>query len=213
MALTPEDLVQKTFQTTKFREGYDPNEVDDFLDEVVVEFRKLIKENEELRKRLASSSGNYNGFPNVGESAAPKTGSIEMQPPVAAPAPVAAANTLVGGPEESATGVLVMAQRLHDEYVRSGIEKRDKIVAEAQLEATSLINDAQEKHRQSLVSMEQQRALLERKVEQLRGFEREYRTRLRAYIEGQLRDLDSRGSVVGEDGSGSLTKNTGSFSS
>ena len=33
-------------------------------------------------------------------------------------------------------------------------------------------------------------------MEQLRGFERDYRSRLKAYIEGQLRDLDARGSVA-----------------
>ena len=41
MALTPEDVVNKRFQPTKFREGYDQDEVDDFLDEVVVELRRL----------------------------------------------------------------------------------------------------------------------------------------------------------------------------
>ena len=45
-------------------------------------------------------------------------------------------------------------------------------------------------------ALEQQRSVLERKVEQLRGFERDYRSRLKAYIEGQLRDLDARGSVA-----------------
>jgi len=55
MALTPEDVVNKRFQPTKFREGYDQDEVDDFLDEVVVELRRLNQENEELRQRLVSS--------------------------------------------------------------------------------------------------------------------------------------------------------------
>jgi DivIVA domain-containing protein len=32
MPLTPEDVVNKRFQPTKFREGYDQDEVDDFLD-------------------------------------------------------------------------------------------------------------------------------------------------------------------------------------
>ena len=32
MALTPEDVVNKRFNPTKFREGYDQDEVDDFLD-------------------------------------------------------------------------------------------------------------------------------------------------------------------------------------
>src|SRR5690554_5036456 len=55
MALTPEDVVNKRFQSTKFREGYDQDEVDDFLDEVVVELRRLNQENEELRQRLSAA--------------------------------------------------------------------------------------------------------------------------------------------------------------
>ena len=91
-----------------------------------------------------------------------------------------------------------MAQRLHDEYVNAGVEQRDKIIAEAQIEASGLVNDAQEKSRKTLGDLEQQKTVLERKVEQLRGFERDYRARLKAYIEGQLRDLDSRGSLASD---------------
>ena len=55
MALTPEDVVNKRFQPTKFREGYDQDEVDDFLDEIVVELRRLTQENDELRRRLSEA--------------------------------------------------------------------------------------------------------------------------------------------------------------
>ena len=43
--------------------------------------------------------------------------------------------------------------------------------------------------------LEEKRSSLERKIEELRTFEREYRTRLRSYLESHLRDLDSRGSA------------------
>ncbi len=43
-------------------------------------------------------------------------------------------------------------------------------------------------------SLETERAALEREVEKLRSFEREYRSRLKSYLEGQLRELDGRGS-------------------
>ena len=85
---------------------------------------------------------------------------------------------------------------MHDRHVADGQQQKDKIIAEAQIEASSLVNDAQEKSRKILGALEQQRSVLERKVEQLRGFERDYRSRLKAYIEGQLRDLDARGSVA-----------------
>src|SRR3954451_3201257 len=60
MALTPEDVVNKRFNPTKFREGYDQDEVDDFLDEVVVELRRLNQENEELRQRLTGADARIN---------------------------------------------------------------------------------------------------------------------------------------------------------
>ncbi|HEU4999407.1 MAG TPA: DivIVA domain-containing protein, partial [Lapillicoccus sp.] len=37
MALTPEQILNKHFQTTQFRKGYDERDVDDFLDDVVAE--------------------------------------------------------------------------------------------------------------------------------------------------------------------------------
>ena len=36
--------------------------------------------------------------------------------------------------------------------------------------------------------------------DELRTFEREYRTRLKTYLEGQLRDLEGRGSAAPSDG-------------
>jgi hypothetical protein len=43
---------------------------------------------------------------------------------------------------------------------------------------------------EQLGGLEDDKRRLEGQVEQLRAFEREYRTRLRAYLEMQLRDLD-----------------------
>ncbi len=210
MALTPEDVVNKRFQPTKFREGYDQDEVDDFLDEIVVELRRLNQENDDLRRQLSEAGSNTSQSAAVPAPVAASTQTEEVreekkpeEPKVEAPkveerpAPAPAPVQQAGG-AESAAGVLAMAQRLHDEYVNAGVEQRDKIIAEAQIEASSLVNDAQEKSRKTLGALEQQKAVLERKVEQLRGFERDYRSRLKAYIEGQLRDLDSRGSVASE---------------
>ncbi|MCX6499982.1 MAG: DivIVA domain-containing protein [Arthrobacter sp.] len=219
MALTPEDVVNKRFQPTKFREGYDQDEVDDFLDEIVVELRRLNQENDELRKKLAESgsgtaASSAAGAPVVEKVPAPvkaekddrakaeaeaKAAEVAKkkeaeQAPVPAPAPAARVASTPSA--ESAAGLLAMAQQMHDKHVSDGEQQRDKIIAEAQIEASSLVNDAQEKSRKILGALEQQRSVLERKVEQLRGFERDYRSRLKAYIEGQLRDLDARGSVA-----------------
>ncbi|MGX5717060.1 DivIVA domain-containing protein [Arthrobacter sp. MAHUQ-56] len=219
MALTPEDVVNKRFQPTKFREGYDQDEVDDFLDEIVVELRRLNQENDELRKKLAEAGSSVPASsaaaPVVEKVPAPvkadkdearekaeaeakaaeaaKKKDVQPAPVAAAPAAAAPAATASA---ESAAGLLAMAQQMHDRHVADGQAQKDKIIAEAQIEASSLVNDAQEKSRKILGALEQQRSVLERKVEQLRGFERDYRSRLKAYIEGQLRDLEARGSVA-----------------
>lgn len=201
MALTPEDVVNKRFQATKFREGYDQDEVDDFLDEVVNELRRLNEENEELRQKLGACER------RVGElSRATVARESEPEPaPVPAPVPVPVAQPepmrmpqmeVSGQGPEAAAGMLALAQKLHDEYVRNGEQQRDRIVNEAREHANRLVREAEEKQRQTLGSLEQERSLLERKIDELRAFEREYRSRLKSYLEGQLRELDQKAQVV-----------------
>lgn len=48
--LTTEDVLNKKFQYVKFREGYDQDEVDEFLDEVVSTIYSLQMENQELKE-------------------------------------------------------------------------------------------------------------------------------------------------------------------
>jgi DivIVA domain-containing protein len=66
---------------------------------------------------------------------------------------------------------------------------------EARAKAAALDQDAERRHVEAMGTLEEKRSSLERKIEELRTFEREYRTRLRSYLESHLRDLDSRGSA------------------
>ena len=65
----------------------------------------------------------------------------------------------------------------------------EQITGDARARAEMLERDAQERHRQVMGSLIQSREELERRVDDLRDFEREYRSRLLAYMEGQIRDL------------------------
>jgi len=205
MALTPEDVVNKRFQATKFREGYDQDEVDDFLDEVVNELRRLNEENEELRQKLNSCErrvGELSRATVARETVQPDPEPVPVPP---APEPLRAQAQLeamgqsmaAGGQgPEAAAGMLALAQKLHDEYVRNGEQARDRIIGEARELANRLVREAEEKQRQTLGSLEQERSLLERKIDELRTFEREYRSRLKSYMEGQLRELDAKAAVM-----------------
>jgi DivIVA domain-containing protein len=194
MALTPEDVVNKRFNPTKFREGYDQDEVDDFLDEVVVELRRLNQENEELRQRLMASDSRVNELQAGG--AAP------MAAPVAVPAPLpepayaqASAGTDPSDPANT-NNLLQLARRLHEEHVREGMEKRDALIAEGHAAAARVVSEAEQAQRQHLGALEQERVGLERQIDELRTFEREYRSKLKGYIEGQLRDLETTNALT-----------------
>ena len=208
MALTPEDVVNKRFNPTKFREGYDQDEVDDFLDEVVVELRRLNQENEELRQRLMAADSRINELQAGG--AAP------MAAPVAAPAPVAEPAFAQAGVDPSdpanTNNLLQLARRLHEEHVREGMEKRDALIAEGHAAAARVVSEAEQAQRAQLEQaeqasgqlgqLEQERVGLERQIDELRTFEREYRTKLKGYIEGQLRDLETTNALTTNAGAG-----------
>src|SRR5687768_10170371 len=144
--LTADDVLKKTFQTTKFREGYDQDEVDDFLDEIVNTLRVLQGENAELKTKIAELE--QSDGEQARASAADQTSQIsavvdepaaeqapepeptpepepEPEPvveaaPVAEQAPVQQTSVVPAGQSssnepESATGMLQLAQRVHDE--------------------------------------------------------------------------------------------------
>ena len=73
MTLSAEDIVNKQFTSTKFRDGYDPDEVDDYLDEVVKEYRAIQLENEELKRKIgaAESRRRHGRAPGSSTSSAP----------------------------------------------------------------------------------------------------------------------------------------------
>ncbi|MBC7725406.1 MAG: DivIVA domain-containing protein [Burkholderiaceae bacterium] len=194
MALTPEDVVNKRFQPTKFREGYDQDEVDDFLDEVVVELRRLNQENEEFRQRLNGSESQRAVSPVAETPEAVAAEPVVAEPVVADPivdAPVVAAPDATEEENEvtSTNNLLQLARRLHEEHVKEGVDKRDALISEGHATAARLVSEAEAKQRIQLAKLDQDRSVLEGRIDELRTFEREYRQKLKGYIEGQLRDL------------------------
>ncbi|KJL36953.1 MAG: DivIVA domain-containing protein [Microbacterium sp.] len=185
MALTPDDVVTKQFQHVRFKEGFDPDEVDDFLDEIVVEWRKALTENDELKAKIAELEAGAAAAPD-----APAPAPAVEEAPVPAPAPAAVP---VEGAAATA-GILELAQRLHDEHVAEGKAQREQLVAEAKAQAAVIIGDAEARGRDEIARLEKERGSLESRINELRQFERDYRSQLRSYFEGKLRDLDSTSS-------------------
>lgn len=179
MALIPEDIVNKRFQSTKFREGYDQDEVDDFLDEVVVEMRRLVSENEELAKKIAAGDSRIAELQRSGGS----SGSVGVASAVSAP--------VEGVDTENANNLLQLARRLHEEHVREGIQKRDELIAEGHAQAARIVAEAETEHRAHVAQLQAERSGVQASVDELRNFEREYRSSLTAFINTQLRSLET----------------------
>jgi DivIVA domain-containing protein len=187
MALTPEDVVNKRFQQTKFREGYDQDEVDDFLDEIVIELRRLTQENEELRAKLDAYDARQGGSVAPVETSTPVAAVVA---PVITPTPVAApASEDID--TTSSNNLLQLARRLHEEHVREGIQKRDELIAEGHETATRLVLDAETNQRLQLKKFEKEKADLMATINELKSFESEYRQKLHAYISSELATLDA----------------------
>ena len=171
--LTTEDVLNKKFQYVKFREGYDQDEVDEFLDEVVSTIYSLQMENQELKEKLEAAER------RVAELSNSEFTPSETPAPAVVETPAPAAPVLSGPQDaESATSMLALAQRVHDEYVRDGEEQSAKIIADAQKQKDSVLNQ-----------LEQERELLENKINGLRTFESEYRTNLRTHLESLLNEV------------------------
>ncbi len=207
MALTPEDIVNKRFQSTKFRDGYDQDEVDDFLDEVVAEMRRVVQENEDLKQELQAAEARIAELQrSAGDT--PQGSSAPV-----APQPVSASQPQVptGVPQplgdpveaESTNNLLQLARRLHEEHVREGIQKRDELIAEGHAQAARVVAEAEAEQRRQLAGFEEQKKVLEGRIEQLREFERDYRHSLKGFITSQLSTLEQTGldSVAPQTGS------------
>jgi DivIVA domain-containing protein len=206
MPLTPEAVDNKEFTTVRLREGYDMQEVDEFLDEVAAELSRMYRENEELREKLGAVTQGGGIASSVETLGGPK-------PPPSGGAPGAPAVT--GAPTEAAAKVLALAQKTADELVADAKLEADRLLADARQRADkidsessakvskiendargradALEREAQQRHQQVVGKLESEREHLDSQVQNLKAFEREYRSRLKAYLESELRKLETSG--------------------
>ena len=195
--LTADDVLNKKFQATKFREGYEQDEVDEFLDEVVEAMRQLEAENVELKAKLDAANRRIEELSQaapVSTGAAPVVAAAPVNEPPAVSAPtVSPALSAMGGNGDepgAASGMLELAQRLHDEHVSNGKAEGERIVAEARATGEQIVRDAEDQRNRTLAQLEKERSGLEHKIDELRRFEADYRTRLKSYLHNLLNTVE-----------------------
>ena len=250
MGLTPEDIRNKRFTAVRFKEGYDLDEVDSFLDEIEDTLTELTKSNADLAATAkgevpASIRESLENF--EAENAELKSTVERLQTEVAeeqtraaelAAAAVAAdgadqgvvnqlneqiaqlreelaaanndkaalaaqveelksAPAIAAAPEPgdvsaASVRILELAQRTADEHVATARIEADDLRNKSRFESDAMVSEAKTTVANITREFETQRVGLERKIEELRAYEREYRSRLRSYLEGQLRELETK---------------------
>lgn len=160
MAVTLKMIEEKEFSIVS--NGFNPEEVDNFLDEIWEEIDRLLKENNELQQKLAAAVA----------APAPVAPVVPLQKPVeAAPVNDDAVNDL--------KEILAMAQQV----------KRDTI-AKAQADAAELLAIAEQEANEKLGNLTEEKTRLEGQVAGLRQAAADYRAKFEALLAAQQDAID-----------------------
>lgn len=131
--------------------------------------------------------------------------------PEPAPVPTPAPAATMGEASTAAARLLEIASNNADQLMEQAKEEADRIVGEARTKAERLTHEARgkadrletdarirsqklddetnERRQQAVAAIERERYELQREVEHLRAYEREYRARLKNYFQSQLDQL------------------------
>lgn len=120
------------------------------------------------------------------------------------------ADTMLGDARRKAEQLLSEARTKADGLVNDARSRAETMLNDARTraetlerqsrdKASKLVGDAERQQAEIIGGITRDKTVLEKKIDELRTFEREYRTRLKTYLESQLRDLGERGSAAPAD--------------
>ncbi|MBR4080210.1 MAG: DivIVA domain-containing protein [Clostridia bacterium] len=162
--ITIEQIETKEFKIIA-RNGYDPKEVDEFLDGIMDAMEAQLNTIEELQKQLAAAN------------AAKPVDNAPTQ--VVRPVQSAFAAPKTEVPDKAFREILEMAQKVKDETI-----------AKAEAEAEAIVAKAQEAADEQLKSLSDEKEALTRQVTDLRAAAADYRTRFEALLAAQQEAIE-----------------------
>jgi hypothetical protein len=114
------------------------------------------------------------------------------RPSRSCPPPAARPDTTLTSARSEAESTLSSARAEAERTLASARSEAESTLAASQHKAATVDQEVAARISAATGDLDERRRALESRIEELRVFEREYRTRLQAYLEGQLRDLSSR---------------------
>ena len=103
---------------------------------------------------------------------------------------------LVGDAQAEANRLVSEAQNKSEGMVSEATAKAEALERDSRIRADAMDREAQGKYSQVMSQLTEQRTTLEKKIDDLRVYEREYRSRLKSWITDQLSQLDESGATA-----------------
>ena len=158
MPITPAEIQQKTFSEAK-RRGYEPSEVDEFLEQISRDIDAMLRKIADLKNRLTAAeakNGELQGeIEKVRAEADKAVADARAAAPAAAPAPANNGKpNIYSATEEQLSAALIVAQQTADRIVAEAKSNAERIRLDADNQARKVIRQALDEKQTELDEIE-----------------------------------------------------------
>ncbi len=159
MPITPAEIQQKTFSEAK-RRGYEPSEVDEFLEQISRDIDAMLRKIADLKNRLTAAEAKNSDLQGEMERVRAEADKAVADARAAAPAAAQAAPANNGKPsiysatEEQLSAALIVAQQTADRIVAEAKANAERIRVDADSQARKVIRQALDEKQAELDEVE-----------------------------------------------------------
>lgn len=159
MPITPAEIQQKTFSEAK-RRGYEPSEVDEFLEQISRDIDAMLRKIADLKNRLTATEAKNGELQGEIEKVRAEADKAVADARAAAPAAAPAAPANNGKPniysatEEQLSAALIVAQQTADRIVAEAKSNAERIRLDADNQARKVIRQALDEKQTELDEIE-----------------------------------------------------------
>lgn len=168
MVLSPLDIKNKTF-TTKLR-GFDQDEVDDFLDQIVLDYEEVIRQKRELEKALKHAEEKLSYFNELKD----------------------ALNQSIIVAQDTADKLKINASKESNMIISNAEAKANQIINKATMEAHTTLDNAQKSATQMIDDATQKINYMVSETDELKKTARAFYRNLTLLVEEQMGQLKSQ---------------------
>ena len=159
MPITPAEIQQKTFSEAK-RRGYEPGEVDEFLEQISRDIDAMLRKIADLKNRLTAAEAKNSELQGEMEKVRAEADKAVADARAAAPASASAPaanngkSSIYAATEEQLSAALIVAQQTADRIVAEAKANAERIRVDADNQARKVIRQALDEKQAELDEVE-----------------------------------------------------------